>query len=270
MAWCLVTPSSRGIGLALTRRILQTIPPSIPIVATARSDLNRIRGEILEGLPAELKADHRLDVKQCDFEDESTISDLAGYCKDRYQSKVDDDVPHMRLAMLLPGMLVPEKSPQQISSDTALATLKLNLLAPLLLVKHFSPFLPKKSAKLPQIEGLNDSAVMALMSARVGSISDNSLGGWYSYRASKAGVAQLAKTLDNYLKMQSADKAFSVGLHPGTVKTDLSKDFWKSTPKEKLFDPEFAAEKLINVLRDLTVNSDRGSVWDWKGEKVPP
>ena len=269
MAWCLVTPASRGIGLALTRRLLQVTPPNVPIVATARSDLDGVKEQMLDRLSPDSKAESRLDLRQCDFDQESSISDLAAHCKDRYQLQSGENAAHLRLAMLLPGMLVPEKSPQQISADSALATLKLNLLAPMLLLKHLSPLLPKKSMKLSRVHGLNDAAMMALMSARVGSISDNNLGGWYSYRASKAGVAQLAKTLDNFLKMQSGDKAMSVGLHPGTVKTDLSSEFWKSTPKEKLFEPEFAAEKLVEVLQHLNIGNDRGKVWDWKGDIVP-
>ena len=270
MAWCLVTPSSRGIGLALTRRLLQVTPPSIPVIATARSNLDGVKEQILSNLSSESKAESRLDVQRCDFDEESTISELAAYCKDRYQSQPNADTAYLRLAMLVPGMLIPEKSPQQISADSALAMLKLNLLAPMLLLKHFAPFLPKKSVKMTEMEGLNSTAIMALMSARVGSISDNSLGGWFSYRASKAGVAQLAKTLDNFLMIQNGDKAMSVGLHPGTVKTDLSKDFWGSTPKEKLFEPDFAAERLVEVLRNLRTRDDRGKVWDWKGEVVPP
>lgn len=107
------------------------------------------------------------------------------------------------------------------------------------------------------------------MSARVGSITDNSAGGWYSYRASKAGVNQLAKSLDIYLKNTSGEKAISAALHPGTVKTGLSEDFWSSTPKEKLFSAEFAAERLCKVVEGLG-QEDRGKCWDWKGEEIPP
>ncbi len=107
------------------------------------------------------------------------------------------------------------------------------------------------------------------MSARVGSITDNSAGGWYSYRASKAGVNQLAKSLDIYLKNTAGEKAMSVALHPGTVKTGLSEDFWASTAKEKLFSPEFTAERLCKVVEGLR-QEDRGKCWDWKREEIPP
>lgn len=107
------------------------------------------------------------------------------------------------------------------------------------------------------------------MSARVGSITDNSAGGWYSYRASKAAVNQLAKSLDIYLQHSVGDKAMCVALHPGTVKTGLSQDFWASTPAEKLFSPSFAAERLCEVVKGLGPE-DRGKCWDWEGKEIPP
>jgi NAD(P)-dependent dehydrogenase (short-subunit alcohol dehydrogenase family) len=108
------------------------------------------------------------------------------------------------------------------------------------------------------------------MSARVGSTSDNALGGWYSYRASKAGVNSLTKTFDLWLRNVAREKAMAVALHPGTVKTGLSKDFWAGVKKEKLFTPEFAAEKLVCVVKGLGVKEGRGRCWDWKGEEILP
>ncbi|KAJ9635496.1 hypothetical protein H2199_008499 [Coniosporium tulheliwenetii] len=89
---------------------------------------------------------------------------------------------------------------------------------------------------------------MALMSARVGSITDNSLGGWYSYRASKAAVNQITKTFDNFLRSTAGDAAMAVALHPGTVKTDLSREFWGNVREEKLFEAEWVAERLVELL----------------------
>ena len=110
---------------------------------------------------------------------------------------------------------------------------------------------------------------MAIMSARVGSISDNSLGGWYSYRASKAGVNQLVKTLDIYLKQKCGNKSMCVGLHPGTVKTGLSQEFWGNVKEEKLFDSGWVAERLVDVVKGVDVQG-RGRCWDWEGKEVPP
>lgn len=108
------------------------------------------------------------------------------------------------------------------------------------------------------------------MSARVGSISDNtSVGGWYSYRASKAALNQVTKTFDHFVRMQAAEKAMSIALHPGTVKTGLSKEFWANVKEEKLFSGEFAAEKLMEVVNGRSIE-DRGRCWDWKGEEILP
>ena len=267
MAWVLVTPASRGIGLALTRQLLRATPKTLPIVATARSNLQDVKSEILDGMDD--AAGDRLDMQKVDFDNEASIADCATYCKERYNNKTKDKQAHLRTAFMIPGILIPERAPDKIEYDSALATLKMNLLSPLMLVKYFAPFLPGKSTKLEPMDGLNDSAVMALMSARVGSISDNQRGGWYSYRSSKAGVNQLVKSLDIFLRNQSGSNAMAIGLHPGTVKTGLSKDFWESTPKEKLFSPEFAAECLTNVVKDMK-DSGRGKCWDWQSKEIEP
>ncbi|OGE48387.1 hypothetical protein PENARI_c029G00659 [Penicillium arizonense] len=117
------------------------------------------------------------------------------------------DTP-LRLGLTVPGTLHVEKSPSQIDSANALDSFKVNSLGPLLLMKHLSNFMPSKSAPaFPKGNStaaggsyapleLPSHAIYAMMAARVGSISDNSSGGWYSYRASKSAVFQLAKTFD--------------------------------------------------------------------------
>ena len=79
----------------------------------------------------------------------------------------------------------------------------------------------------------------------------------------------MTKTFDNHLKTSAGDNAIAVSLHPGTVKTGLSKEFWGNVKEEKLFSVEYAAEKLLEVVGSRTVE-DRGLCWDWKGEQVPP
>lgn len=165
-------------------------------------------------------------------------------------------------------------------------TFQTNTIGPMLMLKHFSPFLPKENDKFSKpvlankkvnavqnddrvFEGLPSISTTAVMSARVGSITDNRLGGWYSYRASKAAVNQVVKTFDNYLQVRSGEKAMAITLHPGTVKTGLSKEFWGNVEKEKLFERDFAAERLIDVVKGLGVDG-RGKCWDWAGKEVPP
>ncbi|KAF1978158.1 NAD(P)-binding protein [Bimuria novae-zelandiae CBS 107.79] len=236
--WSLVSPASRGIGFALARRVLQTT--KAPLVATARKDLESTRERLLEGLDVDEK---RLTMLELDV-----------------------------LAFVIPGILYPEKSPAQINADDTLLTFRTNTLGPMLMIKHFAPFLAKKRSETPDptdLQGLPNISTMAIMSARVGSISDNRLGGWYSYRASKAAVNQLVKTFDNHLRMESGEKAMSIALHPGTVKTEFSKEFWGGVKKEKLFEKEWVAERLVDVVRTEGVEG-RGRCWDWEGKEVPP
>lgn len=296
MAWALVTPASRGIGHALARHLLQTTPAGVPIVATTRTEPDQTRSSILAGLDVPASSASRLDVQRCDLNSESSIRALAAHCGRRYHGPDQDPHAHLRLAFCVPGMLVPERAPEKIDHDSALATLRLNLLAPMMLAKHFVPFLPGRKKKKNEevgggspgqrrrqqqqqqqsppdnkVEGLNDLAVMAFMSARVGSISDNARGGWYSYRCSKAGLNQLVRTLDLHLKMTGAGAgaAVCVGLHPGTVKTDLSREFWATTPPDRLFDPRFSAERLADLVTRLDVAMG-GRCWDWKGDEIMP
>lgn len=198
--------------------------------------------------------------------EEATIRAAASECKSLFPQP-----QHLRLAFLIPGILRPEKSLHQVSVSEALDTFRINTLGPLLLAKYFSPFLPRKSqAPEPPGDGtLPDPSVIAIMSARVGSVSDNQLGGWFTYRASKAGVNSIVKSIDISLRQRCGDHATCIALHPGTVKTELSKDFWSSTPNEKLFDPAFAAEKLLRVVQQVGLDG-RGRCWDWKGEEILP
>ncbi len=176
---------------------------------------------------------------------------------------------HLRLAFAISGILHPEKSPSQIDYDLALQTFKINTLGPMLLMKHFNAFLPRKSTRLSPINGLPSHAFWGTMAARVGSTTDNVKGGWYSYRASKAGVVSLAKTFDLYLQGVCGEKAVSVALHPGTVKTGLSREFWDKVEGGKLFEPELAARQLVEVAGAAGMDM-RGKFLDWAGKEIKP
>lgn len=259
--WALVTPASRGIGFELARRLLQTT--NVPVIATARKDLDQTKEHVLNGLKG-VKEDS-LHVLRVDVLDEQSISSAAAEAARLFPRKE----AYLHLSLCIPGLLFPEKSPAQISYDDALLTFRTNTLGPMMLLKHFSPFLPRKSTELARDAGLPAPAIWATMSARVGSISDNQLGGWYSYRASKAAVNQVTKTFDNYLRTSAGDKAMSISMHPGTVKTGLSEEFWGNVKAGKLFTADSAAEKLMAVINSREVD-DRGKCWDYKGEEVPP
>ena len=110
------------------------------------------------------------------------------------------------------------------------------------------------------------NSVMAILSARVGSISDNRLGGWYAYRASKAALNMLIKTLSIEIKRTHKVSAI-IGLHPGTVDSNLSKPFQNNVPDGKLFTPEYSASELLKVVFDRT-EIDTGKVFAFDGSEI--
>lgn len=152
--------------------------------------------------------------------------------------------------------LQPEKSMRQQSAEAFEQVFAVNTIGPALVAKHFIPLLPRKAR-----------GVFAALSARVGSISDNRLGGWHAYRASKAALNMLIR---NYAIEQGRrnDQFIAVGLHPGTVDTELSKPFQGNVPKGSLFTAERSAAALISVIDGLTPD-DSGKVFDWAGKEVP-
>ncbi|KAF8859388.1 NAD(P)-binding protein [Acephala macrosclerotiorum] len=259
MAWSLVSPASRGIGFELTRQLLLTT--KIPVVATARKDVDRVKESILSDLKNVDSS--RLTVLELDVTNESTILRAAEDASSMFEASKT----HLHLAFCIPGILHPEKSPQQLDNNLLTKTFAINTIGPMLIAKHFSPFLPKKSTSLPTSSlGLPTQAIWLNMSARVGSTTDNSLGGWYSYRASKAGVNSFTKSLDLFLKARVGDKAMAMAYHPGTVKTGLSKEFWGNVKEENLFKVGYAVERILEVTRGVGIEG-RGRCWDWKGRR---
>lgn len=150
----------------------------------------------------------------------------------------------------------PEKALKEVSLTNLITLFELNTFAPILLAKYFVPKLNKRH-----------KSVFAALSARVGSMEDNRLGGWYSYRASKSALNMLLKNLSIEVA-RSQPKAIILGLHPGTVDSDLSKPFSKNVKPEKLFSPGFSAEKLFQVIENSHAD-DTGSILAWDGQVIP-
>ncbi|MEO7635780.1 MAG: SDR family NAD(P)-dependent oxidoreductase [Sphingomicrobium sp.] len=153
--------------------------------------------------------------------------------------------------------LAPEKSLHDLDAQRLLHSFAVNAVGPALVARHFVPLLPK-----------HGRGVFACLSARVGSISDNRSGGWYGYRASKAALNMLIKTIAIEVQRSRPDM-ICVALHPGTVDTGLSKPFQRGVPAEKLFTPDFSAERLLAVLDELTPE-DSGNCFAWDGARVAP
>jgi len=156
--------------------------------------------------------------------------------------------------VLQAGGISPEKSLRQLDPAQLAYLFAVNAIGPALLMKHFLPLLPR-----------DGKSVFATLSAKVGSIGDNQLGGWYSYRASKAALNQLVHTAAVELKRR-APEAICVALHPGTVATGLSSPFAKSGLDVQT--PEVAAERLLRVIDNLTP-ADTGGFFDYRGQRLP-
>lgn len=153
------------------------------------------------------------------------------------------------------GGLQPEKSWRALDAGFLKKAFTVNSIGAALVAKHFLPLLAR-----------DRKAVFAALSARVGSIEDNDLGGWYAYRASKAALNMLIKTLSIELARRNPS-AICVALHPGTVDTALSEPFQSSVPNGKLFSPQLAATNLLGVLDSATVE-DTGRLLAWDGARI--
>lgn len=152
--------------------------------------------------------------------------------------------------------LQPEKTWRNLSTPSMEMAFRLNAVGPALVAKHFLPLLASER-----------KSVFAALSARVGSIGDNSLGGWYAYRASKAALNMIIKTLSIELARRNPH-ALCIGLHPGTVDTSLSKPFQRCVPKTELFTPVQSARHLLTVLDNLSPKNS-GGLYAWDGKQIP-
>ncbi len=186
-----------------------------------------------------------------DLEDEASIATAA--------ARVGEGPPPA-LVFVATGVLhhgfEPERSWRALDPDHLLRDYRINAVGPALVAKHFLPLLPR-----------DRRAVFTALSARVGSIGDNRLGGWHSYRASKAALNMLLRNLAVELG-RTHPQAVIAGLHPGTVDTGLSAPFQKGVKPEKLFTAEYSAERLLAVIDGLTP-ADSGGVFAWDGARIP-
>ena len=184
------------------------------------------------------------------YDDEKTISAAAELIK--------ADGP-LDLVIVASGLLhdsnglLPEKTFRSLESASLEKLYRVNVIGPALVAKHFIPLLSPDRKN-----------VFATLGARVGSITDNNLGGWYSYRASKSALNQLIKTASIEFKRKKSNIIF-LSLHPGTVDTKLSKPF---SNKKKLFTTSLAAKKILKTLNNASAEQS-GSLIDYDGNIIP-
>lgn len=150
----------------------------------------------------------------------------------------------------------PEKRLADLDPRRLLHSFHVNTVIPGLLIKHLAPLLPR-----------DRRSVFACLSAKLASIDDNRLGGWYGYRASKAALNMIVKTAAVELARTRRQTAV-IAIHPGTTKSPLSAPFTSRTPADRLYPPELTARRLVSILESVGPE-DSGFFFDWNGERLP-
>ncbi len=241
----LVVGATGGIGSALVEQLLES--SSVSTVFAGGRHLDRVRGRW-----PEQERDGRVRPVELDVASEASV--------ERAATQVGAETDRLDLIINATGLLHaqhvhPEKRLSQLDPETLLQSFRINSVGPLLVAKHFVGLLPRR-----------EHSVFASLSARVGSIGDNRLGGWYSYRSSKAALNMLTRSLAVELA-RSRPGCLCVVLHPGTVDTGLSEPFQSGVAAQKLFSPERAAAQLLAVMDGLG-EGDSGKFFAWDGEEI--
>jgi hypothetical protein len=185
-----------------------------------------------------------------DLLDEASIERAAAFAADKGELRLVIDAT----GFLHDDAQGPEKSWRQLDALKLARAFALNAIGPALIMKHVLPLLPRSG-----------KTVFATLSARVGSIGDNRLGGWYAYRASKAALNQFTRTAAIELARRSPE-ALCIALHPGTVATALSAPF--AATGLEVHTPAATARHLLAVVDQLTAEAN-GGFFDWRGQTVP-
>ena len=242
-----------------------TAPPSpSPCTPSALAVVIGATGGVGAALLAQLQSDARYarvvglsrrSTPALDLLSEPSVKQAAAHVAEMARANRLD----LRLVIDATGMLhsnghQPEKSWSQLDPAQMAQVFAVNAIGPALLMKHFLPLLPRQG-----------KAVFATLSAKVGSIGDNRLGGWYTYRASKAALNQLVHTAAIELARRHP-AAICVALHPGTVHSALSAPFAKTGLEVRA--PEEAAQRLLAVLDGLQA-SDSGGFFNHDGQMLP-
>lgn len=241
----LIGGASRGIGLALCAALLARDDVSQVWAVARKASASTELATLAEQYGQRLK---RVD---CDARNEQSLEALV--------SETLEGCEHLHLVISALGILhqdgaKAEKGLAQLTLASMQASFATNTFAPILLLKHLLPLLRKQRS------------TFAALSARVGSIGDNRLGGWYSYRASKAALNQLLHTASIELKRLNPASTV-LAIHPGTTDTELSQPFQANVPAGQLFEPAFSADRIIELV-GAHGPADSGTFWAWNDEPI--
>ncbi|KAK4551148.1 hypothetical protein RGQ29_032501 [Quercus rubra] len=230
----MVQGASRGIGLEFVKQLLEKNEKG-HVVATCRnldaaSGLLHLKNRFTE----------RLSILPLDLTIESTIEASAKSIRERYGTACV--IPN---SQSYSSICSTETTLTKVEKSSLLLAYEVNAVGPIMVIKHMWPLLKFGGGSGTE----RDVAVVANLSARVGSIGDNHLGGWHSYRSSKTALNQLTKTVSVEFARKK-DPIICILLHPGTVDTDLSRPFQRNVPEGKLFTKEFSVQKLLGIINN--------------------
>ena len=249
----LIVGASRGIGLGFVKQFLGSEKNDVSVLSHHVYATYRSLESTTELSSLQTRYRDNLVTLPMDITDESSI--VSAIAQISQQTKQIHLVIYC-VGILHEGNFQPEKSLRQIVPEHLVRYFQVNSIGAILLAKHIMPLLRHK-----------ENSLFAAISAKVGSIGDNRLGGWYGYRASKAALNMFLKTISiEYTRR--CPKTIVVALHPGTTDTDLSQPFQANVPPGKLFPVSKTTKQLIEVMTNLELK-DSGEFFSWDGSPLP-
>ncbi|MDA7690892.1 SDR family NAD(P)-dependent oxidoreductase [Methylophilaceae bacterium] len=232
----IIAGSSGSIGGEFTKQY--TDDPNVEKVVTLSRNVNNLNHEKIQSI-------------KIDYSNEATFKNLDEISQLDSISKVI-----IATGILHTDQIKPEKSIDSIAAEDMKQVFQVNVFGPILLVKKLIPLIKKsKGVKI------------VFLTARVGSISDNVLGGWHSYRSSKSALNMMIKNLAIELKRLNKEHVV-IGIHPGTVKSHLSEPFLRHV-KHDIFNPKESVDLMTQVISKVS-QTDSGKCFDFSGKVIEP
>lgn len=257
-----VTGASRGIGLQFVKSLIERTKGSIVACCRSPSTAKGLNDYISS---LDFASSRRVILVELDVEDQQSIETAASQISKSYD-RVDlllNVVGILGDGATTPG---PERAISRLDRDWTIKTMAVNVIGPMMFCKELTPLMRSKTRqRIKDGQQERPISIVANLSARVGSISDNELGGWYSYRMSKAALNQATRTMGHELKRHGT---WTIALHPGTTDTDLSKPFQRNVQEGRLFPVDFTVSQLLNVIDSMS-DKNSGGLYDWAGKALP-
>lgn len=245
--YILIIGANGGIGCGFVEKLINSSPESLIFATYRRQETAQKLFDLISLYPEKI-----ISLQVNTTEEKEIIKAIESI---KYKTNKLDLVINC-VGVLHDNELQPEKSLKHINKENLLHYFEVNTIPTVLWAKHLIPLF-KHSEK----------SIFATISAKVGSIQDNGIGGWYGYRASKAGLNMFIKNISiEYSRV--AKKTVVVALHPGTTATNLSAPFQKNVPAEKLFSVSLCTEQLLSVINNLTEHNN-GMFFSWDGTILP-